>query len=95
MQKLTLYYLLLINIVTFFLYIYDKYQAIKKAPRVSERKLHLYTLLGGVVGATFAMLFARHKIQKKSFMLRYYFIVLIWIVWLSIYFGFLNPLNFL
>jgi len=94
MQKLVAYYLVVVNIWTFLLYVYDKRQAVKNLDRVSERKLHFYTLIGGGIGATLAMVLARHKIQKNSFMVRYYLIMLLWIVWLVLYFSEINPLNF-
>lgn len=72
--------LLLINILAFILYAYDKLQALKvsrNTSRVPEMRLLLLTLLGGSIGALFAMLLFRHKIKKASFMIKYFLIVIL------------------
>ena len=96
MQKLYFYYFIAINVITFLLYAYDKYKAKTDSKhRVSEKKLHLCSLLGGFIGASFSMVIFRHKVSKKSFMFRYYGIVSFWIIWVYVYFHYINPLNFL
>ncbi len=61
------YYLLFINIVTFFIYAIDKYCAIKNKWRIKERTLHCYSLLGGSIGALIAMKVFNHKVSKPTF----------------------------
>ena len=95
MQKLILYYFITINIVTFFVYALDKYKAIKHHRRISEKSLFKLSLLGGFVGAYLSMNIFRHKVSKGSFMIRYYLIVLAWIIWGVLYFYEINPLNFI
>lgn len=95
MQKLFAYYFVIINVVTFLLFALDKYKAVKKQQRISEKKLYIYALFGGVVGGVLSMVFFRHKIQKQSFMLKYYFIILLWISIVYSYFFYFNRLNFL
>jgi len=96
MQKLFFYYFFILNFATFILYAFDKYKAkTDRTRRISEKKLHLFCLVGGFVGAGLSMVVFRHKISKKSFMLRYYGIVFIWIGAIYFYFSTINPLNFL
>lgn len=62
-----LIYLVLINIVTFFVYCVDKFKAGRGSRRIPERALHGTALVGGVWGAVAAMILSRHKIRKKGF----------------------------
>jgi len=79
-----LWYLLSINIFTFFLFIIDKYYSLKDRERVPEMSLYFFSIAGGVFGAFMAMFVARHKIKKRLFLSFQSFIMLIWIV--SIYY---------
>lgn len=65
---LLIYYYLLINLFTFFLYAYDKSAARKGNWRIKEFHLHLSALFGGWWGALIAQQFIRHKSIKKSFL---------------------------
>lgn len=60
-------YLLIINAVTFFVYLLDKSNAKKKLYRVSEKNLILLALVGGSVGALLAMYTLRHKTKHLFF----------------------------
>ncbi len=60
-------YFLLINIVTWFVFWFDKYQSRNGQRRVSEMKLWVLALVGGSVGALFGMSMFRHKTKKLSF----------------------------
>lgn len=62
-------YLLIINIITFLLFIIDKRKAQKQEWRIKEMKLYTYSFLGGSVGALLAMYLVRHKTKKQSFVL--------------------------
>lgn len=95
MQKFILLYFILINIFSFILFSFDKYKSRVGARRTSERRLHTFSLLGGVVGTTLSMILFRHKVSKSSFLLRHSLILIVWIVGLIIYFTQLNELNFL
>lgn len=60
-------YVLLINLITFLLYAYDKRAAVKGRWRISEMQLHLLALAGGWGGALFGQKVFRHKTQKQPF----------------------------
>jgi uncharacterized membrane protein YsdA (DUF1294 family) len=63
-------WLLVVNVVAFVFYRYDKHQAVKEAMRVPEVDLLLLTLLGGFIGAGAAMyMHPRHKVRKPKFVL--------------------------
>jgi len=74
-----LWYLVSINLVTFFLFIIDKYHSIKDRKRVPERTLHFFSFAGGFTGALLAILIAKHKIRKKLFLSIQIIISLVWI----------------
>ncbi|KKW42089.1 MAG: hypothetical protein UY92_C0010G0005 [Candidatus Magasanikbacteria bacterium GW2011_GWA2_56_11] len=65
--KAGLAYLLVINLMTFFYFIYDKSQSVRGGRRVSERTLWLLALFGGSLGALLSMHLTRHKTKKLSF----------------------------
>lgn len=95
MQKFILLYFILINIASFVLYTFDKYKSRVGSRRTSEKKLFLFSLLGGFVGSSLSMVLFRHKIKKSSFLIRHIGIVLVWLLALYIYFFELNEFNFL
>ncbi len=73
-------YIIFINILSFTIYGYDKYQALKNKKnisRISEKTLLLIALFGGIIGDITAMILFRHKIKKLSFMLKFSVAVLI------------------
>ena len=72
-------YLILINLVAFTLYSYDKVQAIKNLnniQRVSEKKLLFSAFIGGTIGSIISMFIFRHKIKKPSFVIKFSIIVI-------------------
>lgn len=76
-----MFYLLLItNLITFATFAIDKWKAVKHKRRISELFLLALTFLGGTVGAVLAMLIFRHKISKKSFLLKFVLIVSIQLI---------------
>jgi len=60
-------YLIIINIVGFFVCSADKRAAIKHKRRVRERTLFVLALLGGALGVWLAMLIFHHKTRKLRF----------------------------
>lgn len=60
-------YLLAINLVTIFLYWWDKRQAVWRESRVPEMVLLLVGFIGGTPGAIFAQHTFRHKTRKQPF----------------------------
>ncbi len=88
MKNVLFIYLLIINVVTFFVYLLDKHNAKKKLYRVSEKNLIVLALVGGSVGALLAMYILRHKTKHLFFTLSVPIILLlqaagIWFVFFS------------
>ena len=79
-MKLFLLYLLTINIISFILFGYDKFLAIKNKRRIPEKELFTVATIGGAFGGLFAILVFNHKISKAFFMWRFMFIFLLNIV---------------
>lgn len=69
--------LVLINLLTYAVYWFDKKAAQKQARRVPERTLHVLSLLGGWPGALIAQQKFRHKTQKQPFKSIFYLTILI------------------
>lgn len=64
-----IYYLVALNIITFFIYGIDKHKAKKNKWRISEAFLLALALLGGSVGAWLGMKIWHHKTMHKKFQL--------------------------
>ena len=62
-------YLVLINLLTAAVYIWDKHQAVAHRWRVPEARLLGLAAIGGALGALLAMQIWRHKTHKWSFAL--------------------------
>jgi uncharacterized membrane protein YsdA (DUF1294 family) len=61
-------YLLIINIITFGFFGFDKMRSeIADARRIREKTLWFLALIGGSAGALLGMHFFRHKTKKLSF----------------------------
>lgn len=60
-------YLLVVSLIAFVLYGWDKRQARKQKRRIPEKRLHLLALAGGTPGAFLGQIAFRHKTQKKRF----------------------------
>ena len=67
MHQYSMYYLLVINIVSFFLYGIDKYKAKKGRWRISEATLLMMAVIGGSIGAWAGMRLWHHKTMHKKF----------------------------
>ena len=81
-------YIIIINIITFFVYGIDKYLAYKEKSRVSEKLLLTLALCFGIIGALLWMKIFRHKTKKKSFKTSIILIIIIQVV--TVYFLTLN-----
>ena len=81
-------YIIIINIITFFVYGIDKYLAYKEKSRVSEKLLLTLALCFGIRGALLGMKIFRHKTKKKSFKTSIILIIIIQVV--TVYFLTLN-----
>ncbi len=69
MQTFILAIYILLNIVSFGLYAYDKIAARSGRWRISERTLLTVSILGGCFGGTLAMYLLRHKTRHTRFIL--------------------------
>lgn len=65
--KILLIYLLIINIIAFFMMAIDKWKAKKDKWRIPEKALFLSALLGGSIGAILGMYVFRHKTKHLHF----------------------------
>ncbi|NIF04838.1 DUF1294 domain-containing protein [Chryseobacterium sp. Tr-659] len=70
-------FLLIINLITFCVFGFDKWQAKKNQWRISENTLLGISLLGGIIGAASGMMLFNHKVSKKSFLVKFILVVLI------------------
>ena len=69
MMTYILLYLVLINLLTAAVYIWDKHQAVTHRCRVPEARLLGLAAIGGALGALLAMQVWRHKTHKWPFAL--------------------------
>lgn len=70
MIKILYIYLLIINLITYFLYSYDKRLSKQKnARRISEKCLLSLSIIGGGLGGYLAMIFRHHKTKHWYFTL--------------------------
>ena len=67
MANALLYYLIVINVVTFLVYGIDKWKAKQGSWRISEATLLILALIGGSIGALLGMKVWRHKTMHKKF----------------------------
>ena len=69
MTEALLYYLIVINVVTFLVYGIDKWKAKKGQGswRISEATLLILAVIGGSIGALLGMKVWRHKTMHKKF----------------------------
>ena len=67
MTEALLYYLIVINIVTFLVYGIDKWKAKQGSWRISEATLLMLAVIGGTIGALLGMQVWRHKTMHLKF----------------------------
>ncbi|PKO05163.1 MAG: DUF1294 domain-containing protein [Chloroflexi bacterium HGW-Chloroflexi-3] len=80
-------YYLAINVITFFVWGFDKLRAKLQEWRIPENTLYVLIILGGGVGALLGMTVFRHKTRKLKFKVISVVSVLVYIV---IFFYFLR-----
>ncbi|AOW08765.1 DUF1294 domain-containing protein [Flavobacterium gilvum] len=76
-MKVLFNYFLIVNAVAFILIAYDKYLARAQKMRIPERTLLGSVFVGGTIGSGLAMLIFRHKTVKKSYLLKFWIIVIV------------------
>ena len=74
-----IYYIIIINIISFILYGYDKYLAIKGKMRISEYHLLVTSFFGGSIGSIIGMKVFHHKTKKIKFWILNILFLLVWI----------------
>ena len=94
MSWLVLYYGA--SLITYSCYARDKTAALNTRRRTPEPALHLMSLLGGWPGALIAQVHLRHKTRKPSFLVEYWFTVILNCIALGVIIGKgLSPLKLL
>lgn len=76
-----LFYLLIINLLTLFIWGYDKQMAKINRQRISEIQLLLLVFLGGILG----ILLFRHKISKRFFLIKFFAVGLSQLIFLRFF----------
>lgn len=61
------WYYWVFNVLTFFVYAWDKRRAVFKHRRIPEFVLLLLAILGGALGAFCSMILFNHKLRKPKF----------------------------
>ena len=87
-NKVTVCYLISVNVLAFALMGIDKHKARRGAWRVSQKALFLPVLLGGGAGGCLGMRVFRHKTRHWYFRFGFPLIALLWlalIVWLTVF----------
>jgi uncharacterized membrane protein YsdA (DUF1294 family) len=79
----SIFFLFAINVFAFFLIGYDKNIAQSNKQRVSEKALLTSTVPGGSIGSGIGMLYFRHKTAKKSYLVKFWSIVVIQVIIIS------------
>ena len=80
MIRYLIYYLLVINVLTFIIYGLDKWKARRGRWRIPEATLLLLAVIGGSPAALVAMYLFRHKTMHKKFRYGVPFILLVHVV---------------
>jgi uncharacterized membrane protein YsdA (DUF1294 family) len=86
-MPLLYFYFLAISFLSFFMMGYDKYLARNKKRRISENTFLFWEFIGGSLGAGIGMRVFKHKTSKRSFLWKFWSIVLFqFLVVLALYF---------
>ena len=87
-MQILICYLIIINIVAFFLMGIDKKKAQLGAWRIPERSLFLSAIFGGSIGAIAGMQLFRHKTKHRSFVIGMPVILLLQLCLCTLYYLF-------
>ncbi len=85
-MRIYINYLILINIIAFFVYAYDKLMAKMKKSRVRETTLLSLSIFGGAFGGFVSMILFNHKTKVKRFIIINILMILLY-VGIYYYFG--------
>ncbi len=78
-------YLGVVNLTTFGMWGFDKWQARRGGRRVAEKTLLLAALLGGFPGAWVGVRVFRHKSSKRSFRWKLALVTVLNVAWIGIW----------
>lgn len=73
-------YLMIINVIGFFICWLDKYKAKRHKYRIPEKFLLLIGLMGGCFGFLLGMIITNHKTKKIKFCILMPVMIIIWII---------------
>lgn len=80
MNELAIAFFTTLNIGSFIYFGLDKRKAQKRQHRISEKSLLIMTVFGGTIGSVLGMLLFKHKIAKRSFVLKILGIIILQIL---------------
>ena len=78
-------WLIIINLLTFILFVDDKKRAVKHKYRISEFTLLTLAFMGGSAGALLAMTLVRHKTKKIVFTVGIRLMLVMHVILLGVY----------
>lgn len=78
-MKIITIYFAFINLLSGFIFAYDKNAAIRGRRRIPERTLHLLEVLGGVFANLLLMYSLRHKNRKFSYWVWTWLVIIGWL----------------
>ena len=79
-----LFYLLIVNVIAFVSFAWDKLAAMQSWSRIPESFLLLISAIGGAFGALVGMVICHHKISKPKFRYSIPFISIFYLVYVLI-----------
>lgn len=85
-MKYFIYYMIIINLLSFLIYGIDKKAAKCRMNRISERWLFFLGFIGGSIGALLGMEIFRHKTKKIKF---YFWNVMCSCLWIYLFIKFI------
>lgn len=86
MLKISVTYVLIINLIGFIIMLMDKQRAVHKEWRIPEKTLLGISILGGAIGMLLGMSIFRHKTKHKKFTIGVPFILLMQVCLVIIYY---------
>lgn len=92
MEKYLYIWLLLINLITFAVFGFDKAKAVRGKYRIKEATLLTFALLGGALGGIFGMYAFHHKTKKSLFKFGVPLILIAWAVVLVVFYFKILPI---
>ena len=67
--KYIMFYLLIMNLISFALFFSDKQKSKRDKWRIKESTLHFVSFMGGTLGSIAAMILFHHKTKKPKFVI--------------------------